>query len=172
MPQIPVYLFVFTLINLISSSYSQENTYPTDERLFHIERSKNRNLVCYDVKLNPDGEWKTSDPVKVYWVNREETPGKMNGLSAIQKKLAYGYKLKSHGEDSCVIALNACSDRPITVKKEEKKYCCRMIINGLFSELKSVYVKAQDGNSLKVEYVELVGKDLKTGNSTSEKIYK
>ena len=46
------------------------NTYPTAERLFHIARSANRNLVCYDVNL-VHGRVDAKSPIKVYWVNRE-----------------------------------------------------------------------------------------------------
>ncbi len=148
------------------------STYSTNKRLFHIERSKNLNIVCYDIKLNSSGEWDVSDPIKVYWVNREENPGKTNGLSAIQKKLAYGYKLLSHDKNSCTISLHACPDKHITIKINEKTYCCQISINGQEAELKKVYVKSSDNNSLKVEYVELFGIDLKTGNPISEKIIK
>lgn len=53
----------------------EEGTYPTVGRLFHIARSVNKNLVCYDVNLR-DGKLDTHDPLNVYWVNREKHPGK------------------------------------------------------------------------------------------------
>ena len=40
---------------------SDGNTYKTAERLFHISRSLNKNLVCYDVNLDGD---KISSSVK------------------------------------------------------------------------------------------------------------
>lgn len=61
------------------------STYPTPDRLFHIARSLNRNLVCYDANQT-NGKLDTKEPIKVYWLNREMEPGKTNGLSFIQKK--------------------------------------------------------------------------------------
>ena len=62
------------------------STYPTPDRLFHIARSLNRNLVCYDANQT-NGKLDTKEPIKVYWLNREMEPGKTNGLSFIQKKI-------------------------------------------------------------------------------------
>lgn len=78
------------------------STYPTPDRLFHIARSLNRNLVCYDAN-QANGKLDTKEPVKVYWLNREKEPGKTNGLSFIQKKMAYGYKVVSVAEHTCTI---------------------------------------------------------------------
>ena len=50
------------------------STYPTPNRLFHIARSLNRNLVCYDAN-QANGKLDTKEPVKVYWLNREKEPG-------------------------------------------------------------------------------------------------
>ena len=85
--------------------HSQENTYPTPERLFYIARSLNKNLVCYDANI-VNGKLKNKDPLNVYWVNREENPGKTNELSYIQRKMAYGYKLISQGDDTCEVTLS------------------------------------------------------------------
>ena len=80
----------------------EEGTYPTVGRLFHIARSVNKNLVCYDVNLR-DGKLDTHDPLNVYWVNREKHPGETNGLSYIQRKMAYGYKLISASDNACML---------------------------------------------------------------------
>ena len=52
----------------------REDLYLTAERLFHISRSVNRNLVCYDAHLTDNGQLVTDEPINVYWVNREERP--------------------------------------------------------------------------------------------------
>ncbi len=133
------------------------NTYLTSNRLFHVERSKNKNIVCYDVEVNATGAWDSSNPVKVYWVNREERPGEQNGLSYIQRKLAFGYKTVSHSTTSATIAINACSDRPIRIVKQQLSYVCVTSINNQELTLRKIYVKTKDSNSMKVEYVELYG---------------
>lgn len=174
MLQIKVLFFIFIFIlSYFQSTYSQENNYyPTPERLFHVERSKNMNLVCYDVKLAENNKLDSSKPIAIYWVNREEEPGKTNGLSAIQKKLAYGYKLHKHDGDSCIISLNACSDKRMVVKKDGDSYHCLMTIDNQPAKLDRVYVQAKKGNSLSVEYVELSGTSVESGKSVSEKVIK
>ena len=151
---------------------AQDDTYATPERLFHVERSKNKNIICYDVKFDEQNKWNSSDPINIYWVNREETPGKTNGLSAIQKRLAFGYKSISKDDNSCKIALNASKDREITILLKGRRYIAEMMINNKPARLTKVFVQASPNNSLSVEYVELFGIEDETGEEISEKIYK
>ncbi len=164
-------LFFSLIVAYPENLFSQENVYPTDERLFHIARSKNKNLVCYDANLE-NGILNTKKPLNIYWLNREENPGKTNGLSAIQRNLAYGYKLISQNNDSCMVTLSAYPSRKLTIKKLGEKYACIMLINGQPAKLTSLFVKAKSGNSLSVEYIELFGIDLKTDKPISEKVIK
>lgn len=146
------------------------DTYVTPYRLFHVERSKNKNIVCYDVNV-VNSRLDKSSPINVYWVNREERMGETNGLSAIQRRLAFGYKLRSNSEYTASIALNACSDREMKVEQHDGKYRCLMDINNNRAVLQKIYVKTKSSNSLKVEYVELTGVLLSSGQTVSEKIY-
>ena len=119
----------------------EEGTYPTVGRLFHIARSVNKNLVCYDVNLR-DGKLDTHDPLNVYWVNREKHPGETNGLSYIQRKMAYGYKLISASDNACVCSLTAYPSRQLTITKRDSRYVCYITINNQQAILQSLYVKA------------------------------
>ena len=141
----------------------------SDYRLFHVERSKNRNIVCYDVNLNGYG-LNIDEPVKVYWINREERMGARDGLNAIQKRLAFGYKIKSKGSTSAQITINSCPDKTIQIKKVDGNYKCFTQINRQDAILDKIYVKTKDSNSLVVEYVELYGTSLASGKTISERI--
>ena len=151
-----------------------EDTYPNPNRLFHVERSKNKNLVCYDVNLTPSGTIDKDNPVKVYWINREERMGERNGLSAIQQRLAYGYKTLAQATiDNIEIALNATKDRKIKViHHPQHGYICTITVNNQQVRLNKVFVKTKTPNSFSVEYVELVGEIIGSGLLVSEKIYK
>lgn len=153
------------------ASDPKENNYPTAERLFHIARSVNKNLVCYDVNLK-EGKLDTRNPLHVYWVNREEHPGQTNGLSYFQRKMAYGYKLVSEGKDVSVVTLTAYSDKQLTIRKQDAKYICQVTINNRPAILRSLYVKSSSKNPLSVEYVELQGTTLDTQEMISEKVRK
>lgn len=73
-----LFFFLLTLSALALSpmraSEPEENLYLTPQRLFHIARSINKNLVCYDANL-VGGKLDTQKPLNVYWVNREEHMG-------------------------------------------------------------------------------------------------
>ena len=147
------------------------STYPTPDRLFHIARSLNRNLVCYDAN-QANGKLDTKEPVKVYWLNREKEPGKTNGLSFIQKKMAYGYKVVLVAQHTCTITLTAYPERELTICREGDHFVCRVKIDNRQAILQSLYVKASPNNPLNVEYVELQGITTDTGVPVTEKVSK
>ncbi len=164
---------VISLLPFVASFATdpEEDTYPTVGRLFHIARSVNKNLVCYDVNLR-DGRLDTHDPLRVYWINREKHPGETNGLSYIQRKMAYGYKLISASDDTCVCSLVAYPSRRLTIARRGSRYVCYMTIDGQQALLRSLYVKASPKNPLQVEYVELRGISVATDQPITERVRK
>ena len=125
----------------------EEGTYPTVGRLFHIARSVNKNLVCYDVNLR-------------------------DGKLDIQRKMAYGYKLISESDNACVCSLTAYPSRQLTITKRDSRYVCYITINNQQAILQSLYVKASSKNPLSVEYVELQGISVATNQPVTERVRK
>lgn len=162
-------LFSLTILFSVNNLLAEENNSLTEERLFHIARSKNKNLVCYDIN-HPGGKLDTKNPINIYWLNMEDKPGRTSNLSIIEKKLAYGYKLISQHDDTCEIMLNAYPGKILTIRKENSKYVCFITINNHPAILKSLYVKAKPTNSLSVEYVELQGITADTQQPISERV--
>lgn len=78
-------ILLLSLITVVHASNPDDSTYPTAERLFHIARSLNKNLVCYDVNLE-NGKLNTKSPLNIYWVNREERVGETNDLAIFNVK--------------------------------------------------------------------------------------
>ena len=148
----------------------EDDTYSTEARLFHIERSKNRNIVCYDLHADATDKPDEKSPMSVYWVNREEFPGKQGSLSYIQQKLAYGYAVIGNKNGVITIELNAVKGRKITIEQNNQKYFCRMEINKQSSTLSKIYVKTKTSNSLQVEYIDIQGYHLVTGALVTERI--
>ena len=163
-------IVLFPFIEL-SAQDSDGNTYKTNERLFHISRSLNKNLVCYDVNLDGD-KLDVKKPINVYWVNREEKPGKTNGLNIFERKMAYGYKLISSDSEKATCSLTAYPGRQLTVAKKNGKYVCLIQIDNKKAILQSLYVKANPKNSLSVEYVELRGVTVDTNQKVTERVKK
>ena len=153
----------------VASAQSADSLYPTPERLFHIARSLNRNLVCYDANLQ-SGKLDTEEPINVYWLNRTDRPGHTNGLSFIQKKLAYGYKVVSREGDQCRVTLSAYPARAITIRRDGQRYAGFIPINGSEARLTSLYVQLKPNSSINVDYVELIGISTATGEEVREKI--
>lgn len=165
-----IFLF-FLFVPLLLRAQSEGHVYTTPERLFHIARSVNRNLVCYDVQLI-QGKVSAEHPIKVYWLNREERPGARDGLSYIQRKWAYGYQAVRSASQQWTCTLKAYPKRSLTLTCHQGKWCCLVRIRQQEAILKSIYVKSRDHNPLKVEYVELKGCTLAGGRDVSERIYK
>jgi hypothetical protein len=82
---------IFIILLLIMTSFflwsplaaSQDKA----EHLFLIERSKNRNLVQYDVRLTGNRDLPDSTPVIAYWILQD---GRREELNSVEKELAYG----------------------------------------------------------------------------------
>jgi len=164
-------LFCCLSVLLLASDPDRDDTYPTEKRLFHIERSKNRNIVCYDLNTDTTGAPDEKKPLSVYWINREEQPGQYGELSFIQEKLAYGYTVTGKQNGGVSIEMNAVKNRIITIERNEQTYFCRIEINRQPSVLQKIYIKTKTSNSLQVEYVDILGFDLTTGASVTERFF-
>jgi hypothetical protein len=148
---------------------AQKKTQP----LFIIERSKNANVVHYDAKLTADGKLDSNEPVIAYWVLLAED-GRREELNWIEKKKAYGFHIKPdpsvNGYKMTVVAV---PQGQITVKKDGDAIRAELVIYGRPAVLEKIYINATDGLLWpKVHYIELYGKDLKTGEKRYEKIAK
>jgi hypothetical protein len=146
---------------------AQKKTQP----LFIIERSKNANVVHYDARLTADGKLDPNEPVIAYWVLLAKD-GRREELNWIEKKKAYGFIIKP---DSSVngykMTLVSVPQGQITVKKDGDAVRAERAIDGHPAVLEKIYINASDGLlGPKVHYIELHGKDIKTGEKRFQKI--
>ena len=151
------------------SAPAQKKTQP----LFIIERSKNANVVHYDAQLSADGNLDSNEPVIAYWVLLAED-GRREELNWIEKKKAYGFHIKPdpsvNGYKMTVVAI---SQGQITVRKDGDTVRAELVIDGRPAVLEKIYINASDGLlGPKVHYIELYGKDLRTGEKRFQKIMK
>ena len=137
------------------------------QSLFRIERSKNANILQYDAQIEPDGRLNKKEPVIVYWVRLAEQ-GQVQKLSWIQRKFAFGFKTVTDRK-SGLITLHMAADigQPIRVQYINEAYRAMVDIDGKPSQLEKIYIQAHGkGISITVEYVEIYGTDLATGDET------
>jgi len=148
---------------------AQKKTQP----LFIIERSKNANVVHYDAQLTAAGEIDPNEPVIAYWVMLAKD-GRREKLSWIEKKKAYGFTIKPDPSvNNYKMTLVAVPQGQITVKKDGDTIRAELVIDGSPAVLEKIYINASDGLlGPKVHYIELHGKDIKTGEKRFQKILK
>jgi len=139
--------------------------------LFIIERSKNANVVHYDARITADGKLDPKEPVIAYWVLLAED-GRQEKLSWIEKKKAYGFTIKpDRSLKGYRMTLVAAPKRQIIVKKEKDGFRAEAVIDGRTAVLEKMYIDASDGlTGPKVQYIEVYGKDLQTGEKRREKM--
>ena len=152
---------------LVLPAAAQVKTSP----LFIIERSKNANVVHYDARLTADGELDPEEPVIAYWILLAKD-GRREKLSWIEKKKAYGFTIKPDPSvNGYKMTLVAAPEKQITVKKEKDTVHAEAVIEGRSAILEKMYINASDGlTGPKVQYIEVHGKDLQTGEKLREKM--
>lgn len=157
------------IITIIAVLIYSVCTFAANEgRMFIIERSKNTNIVCYDISTK-DNALDTSKPLEVYWIKNEDG-GKREGLSFIERKMAYGYKVVAKGTNEATIKLSAYDKQTVKICKRNNKWVALATIKGKECRLTKLYVKAKPTNSLSVEYVELRGISTATGEEVVDRI--
>ncbi len=138
------------------------------ERLFRLERSKNRNMVCYDVR-HDGASLDMKNPVEVYWISVESGGGR-NDLNMIERKLAYGYDVVEKGKNEVVVQLRSYKQLPIRVCCNDGKWVAIVQIDGHEVHLSRVYVHTKTPTALSVDYLELEGIDKSTGKTYTKRI--
>ena len=138
--------------------------------LFFIERSKNRNLVQYDVRLTENNDIPDSNPVTVYWVLEN---GRQQDLNTLERKYAYG--IDSHEKlekNRFRLLLIALKDREIIVEKMKGSFKAIVAIGGKTSILERVYVESKErlAGLPRVLYIDLFGHSKETGLPMNERI--
>jgi hypothetical protein len=140
------------------------------DHLFFIERSKNKHLVQYDVRLTENNNIHDSDPVSVYWVLEN---GRERDLNLIQRRFAYGIDSYEKLErNKFKVVFVALKDREVIVEKMEGSFRAITAINGKPSVLERVYVESRERvmGLPQVLYVDLFGRTRETGSPINERI--
>ncbi len=166
--------FLISISILLISSFAFLSTpavsFDKNGHLFFVERSKNRNLVQYDVRLTEDNDILDSNPVAVYWILEN---GRQRDLNLIQRKYAYGIESYEKLEKNKFrLVLVALKDRKIIVEKMEGSFRAIIPINGKPSVLEKVYVESRERliGLPRVLYIDLFGRVKETGIPANERI--
>ncbi len=138
--------------------------------LFIVERSKNKNLVQYDVRLTENDDILDSNPVSVYWVLEN---GRQRDLNLIQRRFAYGIdSCEKLDKNKFRVVLVALKDREVIIEKMDGSFRAIIVINDKPSVLERVYVESRERaiGLPRVIYVDLFGRTKETGLPVNERI--
>jgi hypothetical protein len=139
-------------------------------RLFVIGRSKNKNVVHYDVKLTKSGTLQLQDPVDAYWILHAED-GRREELSFLEVRLAYGFSIESKVTESGFLMRLAACDRRLDVKRHGDRYRAELTIAGERALLNRIFVQATDDAVVpKVVHVGVHGTAISTGKALHERL--
>jgi hypothetical protein len=139
--------------------------------LFRIERSKNANVVLFETKPGKDVALDPDEPIVASWLLLATT-GKRESISFFERLFAYGFeaRLAPSGE-SCSLTLKALKDRTIRVTNRGDCRSAFAVIGGADAVLQKIFVQADErGPAPSVQYIELFGVDVATGEARYEKV--
>ena len=142
----------------------------TAAHLFFIERSKNKNLVQYDIRLTENRDLPDSRPVNAYWILEN---GRREELNSIEKKYAYGIvRQEKLAKDKVKIMVAAFKGLEIIVERLSDSFKAVVSINGRESILQKIYIKSEEPRAAlpRVLYVDLFGRIKETGLPIRERI--
>ncbi len=141
------------------------------ESLFVIARSKNANVVHYDVRLK-GARFDADEPVAAYWVLHAEG-GRREALSFFERRLAYGFSAKmAPGGDALSLCLQAFPRRVLSVRRDARGRCrAHVTIAGEAATLDRIFVATDErGVTPSVRYLDLLGVSLAARTSVTERI--
>lgn len=138
--------------------------------LFVIERSTNKNYVCYETNLTKTGELNPKNPIQVFWI-MAQTDSHKEELTYFENAHAYGFTLKTAPNKTYFLTTRAMRDRSIYISKLKGKIVAEMDIKGRMAFLKKIYVETSEGLFPKVKYVQISGIDIEDHTEVSEQIF-
>ena len=137
--------------------------------LFMIERSTNANAVHYDARVT-GGSLHPQQPVVVYWVMRARE-GQREDLNPIEKSRVYGFTIQKVAQgDVWRMFLAAQKGREIRVALVGGVPRAQTRISGQDAYLQKIYISTGRLNIMHVNYIDLFGADVATGESRWERI--
>ena len=113
-----------------------------NHRLFHIDRSKDIDIVVYDA-VTDGNQLAEDDPVDVYWILKQKG-GQRDDLNWIERWKGYGIDVDQRwGKDSLEFVMRADGTK-IRVTRRNGEWIGMTRINDQLARLESIYVKTDE----------------------------
>jgi len=165
--------FLITLLLVILSLFPKSIFAVSGDKvshLFFIERSKNKNLVQYDIRLTESSNLRDIKPVNAYWILEN---GRREELSRIEKMYAYGIiHQEKLDQNKFKVILAGLQGLEIVVERMNDSFKAMVSINGRESILERIYIKSEEKRTglPKVLYIDLFGRTREMGLPVKERI--
>ncbi len=161
-----------------AAAIEAQDTFPVprnvENLMFYIQRTPNTNTICYMLNLTPAGVLDEDEPIKTFWLRYATEGGVRKDLNFIQRKFAYGVKVKKLGKDNYEVRSVAYQKRPLYLRKAtDSRYYMFASINGKQSVLNRIFIRIDPGGTFwspNVIYIELKGHVAATGEPVTERI--
>ena len=165
-----VCLTILASLTVATAAFGSEAAAGCPDHLFVIERSKNKNIVAYDAKRGPSGDWDSSEPVAAYWL-LDGAKDKREELTAIERDRAYGVEVTpGDAPGTFKMVFKAQRKRHFTIREHNGCPVVMIPIHGRNAILRKLYVKSKETLVLpKVDYIEFFGEDADTGEPLHQK---
>jgi hypothetical protein len=95
---------------------------------------------------------------------------KIDALTFLDKKMAFGIKVVRSEKNEATVRLSAYKDLNIRICKHKGKWVGIVNWNGHEIVLQKMFAQMKPPFSIKCEYVDIYGTDLKTGKKCRERI--
>lgn len=158
--------------NLIDEAASFPVPTGIRNQMFYVQRTPNTNTIVYELNYDENGVLNEDHPIHIFWI-RYADKGERKELNYIQRKFAYGLKVKKLKKDKYDLRFVSYDKRPLMLlKAADGKYYVFAQINGRRTVLKRVYLKIDGGTFWhpNVIYIELKGYDSETGAENIERV--
>jgi hypothetical protein len=141
----------FTVGFLLLSNVSVE----AQEVLFTIERSLNKDQIIYFLHLNEKGLPEDEDPIRLKWLDNENT-GELIPVNWIKKKFGYGVEILTQKGEEVTFKFVSYDKTYFTLKKDPwGKYGVFARINDRMMKINHVYLKIDGGSFWKPNITEV-----------------
>ena len=139
------------------------------EKLFFIQRSKNKNEIHYDARLTAKNELDPNNPIDAYWL-RLGGDGSRGPITMLQK-MAYGYDVDRGTDGTYRMQLTALKKRPLMLVHVNGRWRAQATIGGKQAYLHHLYVSTNESGLIpKVLYIDVFGEELGTGKAIQERL--
>lgn len=158
------------ILSVLLSSFQDGSTSRNHNQSFRIERSKDANQIFYDINITSENKLNQENPIKIYWV-KHTNKGKIESLTWIQQKYAYGLKYLKKSETGAVFQFVSYSKRSFLITKDiTGVYNVITTVKDQPVQVDRIFIQIDGGTFWfpKISRIELHAKDMETNQKVTE----